>query len=237
MSTEHATLEQGDDRSTLRFERHLQHDVERVWRAVTEPDELAAWFPAAVIYEPAVGAPMQFDFGGMHGQDVWPGEVLEWDPPRAFAFRWGTDDLRFVLEPDGESTILVFTHTFRHEPGKPARDAAGWESCLDELLKHLSGGETVGRGGTTWAEHHVDYLARFGDLTVGDRRVRLQGPPREVDGGTGIDVTIGDADEPGLLVVADELRDGAPVELRAGSVNAPGDVVASGTLHDPLARG
>lgn len=235
MTTEHATLERGDGQSTLRFERRLRHGVDRVWRAVTEPDELAAWFPAAVIYEQRAGAPMQFDFGGMHGQDVWPGEVLEWDPPRAFAFRWGTDDLRFVLEPEGDHTILVFTHTFRHEPGKPARDAAGWESCLDELTTHMDGGTMVGGGGTTWAAHHLDYLARFGDLTVGDRRVRLQGPPRDVDGRTGIDVLVGDADEPGVLLGA-SIEHGAPVEIRSGSVESPGDLIASGPLHDPLAH-
>lgn len=237
MTTERATLERGENHSTLRFERHLHHGIERVWRAVTEPDELAAWFPAAVIYEQRQGGPMQFDFGGMHGQDVWPGEVLEWDPPRAFAFRWGTDDLRFVLQPAGEAgdtTILVFTHTFRHEPGKPARDAAGWESCLDELMTHLGGGETAGRGGTTWPEHHVAYLAAFGDLTVDGRRVRLQGPPRDVGGRIGIDVTVGDADEPGVLVGA-TIEDGADVEILAGSVDAPGDVVAGGVLRDPLA--
>jgi uncharacterized protein YndB with AHSA1/START domain len=237
VSTEHATLERGDgEQRTLRFERHLRHGVDRVWRAVTEPGELAAWFPAAVIYEQRAGAPMQFDFGGMHGQDVWPGEVLEWDPPRAFAFRWGTDDLRFVLEPgaDSDTTILIFTHTFAHEPGKPARDAAGWESCLDELLQHLGGGDTVGRGGTTWAAHHLDYLGRFGDLTVGDRRVRLQGPPRDVGDRRGIDVLVGEGDEPGVLVGA-AFADGAPVEILTGSVESPGAVVATGTLHDPLA--
>jgi uncharacterized protein YndB with AHSA1/START domain len=32
-------------RYVLRFERHLGHSVERVWRALTEPSELAHWFP------------------------------------------------------------------------------------------------------------------------------------------------------------------------------------------------
>jgi uncharacterized protein YndB with AHSA1/START domain len=41
------TLETIDGRPALRFERRLAHSVERVWRAVSEPAELARWFPAA----------------------------------------------------------------------------------------------------------------------------------------------------------------------------------------------
>lgn len=40
------TLEQIDGRPALRFTRHLPHPIERVWRAVTDHDELAAWFVA-----------------------------------------------------------------------------------------------------------------------------------------------------------------------------------------------
>jgi uncharacterized protein YndB with AHSA1/START domain len=39
-------LETVDDRPALRFERRLNHPVARVWRAVTEPDELERWFVA-----------------------------------------------------------------------------------------------------------------------------------------------------------------------------------------------
>ncbi len=35
-----------DNRPALRFERRLDHSVERVWRAVTEPAELDRWFVA-----------------------------------------------------------------------------------------------------------------------------------------------------------------------------------------------
>jgi uncharacterized protein YndB with AHSA1/START domain len=85
------SIELGDGRSILRIERVLGHDRERVWRAVTDPAELKQWFPSAVIYEPRVGAPMQFDFGGEHDLDVWPGEVLAWEPPSVFGFRWAED--------------------------------------------------------------------------------------------------------------------------------------------------
>lgn len=59
------TLETVDDRHTLRFERHLDHPVERVWRAITDPDELRHWFPPA-------GEPTSYD----DSLEAWP-EVHE----------------------------------------------------------------------------------------------------------------------------------------------------------------
>jgi uncharacterized protein YndB with AHSA1/START domain len=238
-----ATLHQGPDRSTLRFERHLPHAPDRVWQAVTDPAELRAWFPAEVIYERRAGAPMQFDFGGAHGQDVWPGEVLEFDPPRVFAFAWGEDVLRFELTPaDPAATTLVFTHSFVHEPGKPARDAAGWEACFEAFDALLAGAGATPEDPRRWARHHETYLAEFGDLAVeagGNwRRVRLQGPVHDLEGRPAVNVTVGDDADPGVLIVRDagaELEGGAAVEVLTGSVDEPGGVVLAGILHDPLA--
>ena len=39
------TLESAENGYRLRFERRLDHSPERVWRAITEPEELAHWFP------------------------------------------------------------------------------------------------------------------------------------------------------------------------------------------------
>jgi uncharacterized protein YndB with AHSA1/START domain len=234
-----ATLRTDDGRDTLRFERRLAHDPERVWRAVTDPAELGQWFPTDVIYEPRVGAPMQFDFGGEHGLDVWPGEVLEWDPPRVFAFAWGQDVLRFALSAADDGTLLVFTHEFAHEPGKPARDAAGWEACLERFDRVLEGGATA-PDPDAWGRHARTYAERFGALAVeagGARHaVRLQGPYTEVDGRAAVAVSIDE--RPGVMVVRDRgraLADGVVVEVRDGTAQAPGDLIATGALRDPLA--
>src|ERR1700679_3555266 len=42
-----ADLQTIDGRPALRFERYLDHPVERVWRAVSEPAEVRRWMPAA----------------------------------------------------------------------------------------------------------------------------------------------------------------------------------------------
>ena len=235
-----ATLHPGHDRSTLRFERRLNHGVERVWLAVTDPDELVQWFPSAVVYEPRVGASMRFDFGGKYGLDPLPGEVVEWDPPRVFAFAWGEDLLRFELSPTGDTgTLLVFTHSFSHEPGKPARDAAGWEACFEAFDALLDGRERPD-GSERWAAHHDAYVKQFGELTLEadgvERHVRLRGPLVEADDRPAVLVTLGDVD--GVLIVRDRdaaFQDGAAIEVREGTTDEPGALLAEGVLHDPLA--
>lgn len=119
-----------DGRPVLRFERVLAHPPERVWRVVTEPAELAHWFPAAVAID---GREMTFSFP----DQVTTGEVLESDPPRVFAFRWHTDVLRFELLPHERGCLLVFTHVLGDEHGA-ARNAAGWDTCLAGLEARLA---------------------------------------------------------------------------------------------------
>lgn len=125
-----AELRQVDGKPVLRFERVLAHPPAKVWRAVTEPGELAHWFPAAVEID---GRAMTFTFP----DDVTTGEVLEFDAPKVFAFRWNTDVLRFELVPHERGCLLVFTHVLgdRHGAG---RNAAGWDTCLAGLEARLA---------------------------------------------------------------------------------------------------
>ena len=59
------SLETVDNRPALRFERRLDHSVERVWSAVTEPAELERWFVAPVAWKPELGE--VFEGGGDSG--------------------------------------------------------------------------------------------------------------------------------------------------------------------------
>jgi hypothetical protein len=56
------TLDKVDGRWRLRFTRHLRHPPAKVWRALTEPEHLGAWFPAAIEGERAAGARLRFAF-------------------------------------------------------------------------------------------------------------------------------------------------------------------------------
>ena len=135
----HGTYETVDGRPALRFERRLPHPVELVWRAVTEPAELAHWFPALVERDLRPGGSMTFTFadGGIPPSE---GEVTELDPPRLFAFTWGDEELRFELEElaDGAGCLLRFTQVLE-ERDQAANNAAGWHVCFAQLELHLRG--------------------------------------------------------------------------------------------------
>src|SRR5919197_916085 len=90
-------LIQDGDRWQLRFERQLPHPPARVWRALTEPEELRHWFPDQVaVSEWKVGAKLQFSDARAR-IEPFDGEVLAFEPPRVLEFRWGTDVIRFEL--------------------------------------------------------------------------------------------------------------------------------------------
>jgi uncharacterized protein YndB with AHSA1/START domain len=157
----HGTYEIVDDRSALSFERRLTHSVERVWRAVSEPAELAHWFPSVVRGELTPGATLTFAFpdGEMPTME---GEVVEADPPRRLSFTWGDDVLRIELEPDGDGCVLHFVVLF-DDAERASRDAAGWHVCLDRLEEHLDGAPArppSSEPTSQWRAHYEEYQRR-----------------------------------------------------------------------------
>jgi uncharacterized protein YndB with AHSA1/START domain len=161
-------IEVGGDRVGVRFERKLAHPPERVWRAVTETEELAKWFPARpeIGGERRVGAALTFTYPG-NEEPPETGEIVELDEPRVFAFTWrpGAEAgepqlLRFELEPDRDGTRLVFTHELPRPDA--AKVAAGWELCLDDLEAALAGESRAELPEGRWSELHEAYAQRFG---------------------------------------------------------------------------
>jgi uncharacterized protein YndB with AHSA1/START domain len=110
------TLEPVGDGWRLRFTRRLAHAPDKVWRALTEPEHLKAWFPDEISGDWTVGGKLFFSSEwGNH-----EGEVLAFDPPRMVEFRWGLDTLRLEVTPDGDGSVLTLLDT-PDELGKGAR--------------------------------------------------------------------------------------------------------------------
>lgn len=170
----HGALEHTDGRWRLIFTRRLRHSPDKVWRALTEPEHLLAWFPTDIEGERAPGAPLRFRFRDGEAPAI-DGEMIVFDPPSVLEFRWGNDEtLRFELEPDAEGCLLTFVNTF-DELGKAARDAAGWHACLDLLGYHLSGEPAPWTPEERWQEVHSSYLERLGPEAA------AIGPPESLD--------------------------------------------------------
>jgi uncharacterized protein YndB with AHSA1/START domain len=151
------TLTHEGDRWHLTFTRRLSHPREKVWRAVTEAQHLAVWFPQRIVGERRAGAPLRFV--GSTG-DGFDGTMLTFDPPNVMELMWGSDQLRIELTPDDTGTLLTLTDTFT-ELGKAARDGAGWHECLDRLGHELDGA-TPPEWGERWRQVHPVYRQRLG---------------------------------------------------------------------------
>ena len=147
-----SVLQKAGPRPVIRLERRLARPVDAVWRAVTDTSEMKSWFPTRIeIDEWKVGAEMTHHFDE-HNIDPLPGRVLEWDPPRRVGFTWGEDSITFELTADGaDATVFVLTEEL--SANAAARNAAGWDACLDRLA---SGAEA-----DTWQSRFDRYSAEF----------------------------------------------------------------------------
>jgi uncharacterized protein YndB with AHSA1/START domain len=154
-------------RVAVRLERELPDEPALVWRALTEPDQLRAWFPCDVIVAGGrwvAGAAIIFRFPPEVIDMTLTGEVLDVDEPRRLAFTWGEDTLRFELVPGGGGgTRLILIDEL--PPGAAARNAAGWADCLDRLAGQEPAPDA-------WRSRFAQYAAEF-EATLGPQ----EGPP------------------------------------------------------------
>jgi uncharacterized protein YndB with AHSA1/START domain len=129
-----ATLITDRARPAVRLERWLPDPPPVVWLALTDRGQLRSWFPCDVIIDGglwAVGATITFPFPPDVIDMTLTGEVLDVDEPSVLAFSWGDEVLRFELTPQDRGTLLVLIDEL--PPGAAARNAAGWDVCLDRL--------------------------------------------------------------------------------------------------------
>jgi uncharacterized protein YndB with AHSA1/START domain len=146
-----ATLISSGDKPVLRFERFLPRPVEEVWRAVTDPVELRAWFPTRIEidrWEPGATLTHHFD-----GSELPPlqGRVIECTEPHRLVFTWGEDTIGFELIPVDGGTRFVLTEELG--ASRAARNAAGWEVCLERLVE--------GSASESWDSRFQRYTAAF----------------------------------------------------------------------------
>lgn len=142
-----STVERADDgRARLRYRRTLEHVPEQVWRALTESEHLRSWMPCDMIGERTAGAALVLPFWqevkakySIEGADP-TGEIMVWDPPSVFEWRWDTELLRFELESVEGGTVLTLTVTLTTDEGHLIDAAGGYHTCLDHLGQLLDTG-------------------------------------------------------------------------------------------------
>ena len=137
---------------TIERTTELPHPVERVWAALTDPQQFGSWFADDAAWELREGAPMEIRW---HEHGLAPGLIVTVEPMSRFAFRWGADgepldpELSTLVEwtlggaADGGTTLTLVESGFRtlhNGPDQIVDNTTGWREQFDALSAHLAGG-------------------------------------------------------------------------------------------------
>jgi uncharacterized protein YndB with AHSA1/START domain len=153
-------------RPAVRLERQLPDPPKVVWQAITEREQLKSWFPCDVIVSGGAwqeGAAITFPFPSDVIDMTLTGEVLAVDEPNLLSFTWGEETLRFELTEHAGGTRLVLVDEL--PSGAAARNAAGWDDCLDRLAGATPAPDA-------WKHRFAVYSAAF-EPAIGPQ----EGPP------------------------------------------------------------
>jgi uncharacterized protein YndB with AHSA1/START domain len=161
-------VERSEDggRWTLVFVRTLRHPPERVWAALTEPEQLREWAPYDADRDLGRSGDATLTMIDRDSRHPLPATVTHADAPALLEYSLGTDLLRWELAPVEAGTRLTLRHTVESEDWLP-KVAAGWHLCLD-VAEHLldrtpiapiRGDEAREHG---WDELHDAYAERLG---------------------------------------------------------------------------
>jgi len=122
----------------------------RVWAALTQADQLGAWFGTQASIDLRPGGEVVFTWDGSTGPRGSSRGVIETvEPTQRFAFRWQADQgdaqmtrVEFTLEPHAEGTRLFVIESgfasLRPELRTRESHLEGWQRELGELAQYLA---------------------------------------------------------------------------------------------------
>jgi uncharacterized protein YndB with AHSA1/START domain len=128
-------------------ERIIEASPERVWNALTLPDEIACWWAAEARVKPEVGSVGEFRFRPPAGDlqfevaELIQDKHLHWisrqGPPE-----WARTSVIWQLEPIPNGTRLLFTHDgFVKKDEAYEQTRGNWDFFLDSLKSYLETGK------------------------------------------------------------------------------------------------
>ena len=139
-SAQNGIIKRAPDGYSIRFERRLSHPLEKVWKAITQPDILAKWL-AVVTIDPTPGGEMTIAF--TNSPSTSRGRITRISAPRLIEYTWQENNdlpslVCWELKPDGrDGCILILTHSLLNN--EIPSFGAGWHTHLDLLGEVLDG--------------------------------------------------------------------------------------------------
>jgi uncharacterized protein YndB with AHSA1/START domain len=164
--TPDGTVERHEDgKTTIRFERRIEHGVERVWAAITEPEQMLRWWGEAEV-ELVEGGRFRVrwlntdDEGNVAEMEA---RITRLEPQRLLETDGGIHGrLRWELEPSAGGTVLRFSSTVELPDEFRTKVVAGWHFHLDALAEVLGGGSVdIVHPEERWEPIHQRYAAEL----------------------------------------------------------------------------
>src|SRR5262245_10409651 len=154
------------NRWTLVFVRDLRHPPQVVWKALTDPAQLREWAPFDADRDLGRTGEATLTMAGAPTPESMTVVVRHARPPALLEYTWGTDLLRWELEPIPSGTRLTLRHTPEERSWAP-KVTAGWHICLDVAERFLAGrpvGRIVAEEAKQhgWERLHQAYAKRLG---------------------------------------------------------------------------
>lgn len=129
------------------IERTLNAPVEKVWKAISDKEQMKQWYFDLQEFKPEVGFEFQFTGEGHKGDKyIHLCKVVEAVPGKKLAYSWSYENLKgysvvtFELFPEGNSTRLKLTHeglaSFFENGPDFAKESfmLGWTELIGKLL-------------------------------------------------------------------------------------------------------
>jgi uncharacterized protein YndB with AHSA1/START domain len=136
------------------IERTFNTSPEKVWKAITDKNQMKQWYFDLKEFKPQVGFEFQFYAGTEEKKWTHLCKVTEVIPMRKLTYSWryngyeGNSFVTFELFPEESKTRLKLTHegleTFPNLPEfRKENFAEGWISLIGSSLKNFLEKETV----------------------------------------------------------------------------------------------
>ncbi len=133
--------------NSLVLERIFDAPAERVWLAISDHQQMKAWYFNLESFKPEVGFTFSFAAGSADREYVHLCRITEVVPQRKLAYTWayegyeGSSEVSFELFAEGDKTRLVLTHSGLDSfPDLPdfARSSflQGWTEIIGTNLKN-----------------------------------------------------------------------------------------------------
>jgi uncharacterized protein YndB with AHSA1/START domain len=139
-------VEINGETATLIFERRLSHSPQRVWRALTDAEELREWYMAKAKIDGRPGGSIDMVTGP--AQFHWTGRILTWEPFSVLEYEFNAAPhehlaggersiVRYDLQSVAGGTLLTLIHS-RLTKRTALGFAPGTHALLDRLEASLA---------------------------------------------------------------------------------------------------